>query len=682
MVEMNVKKAVMAVKGKGNPIVFTGTTKSGKTTGMSACAKNEGVQEFLSLREANGKGGTSEVELIATDCIAIPEDSLIVSAKLGLQKISDCSDDNELLGSILYSAAKDFSKQQDPEGFKNKIQKTLQNTLQHPSNDSLGYKIKGITEQHINRVLELLNQFPIDEVMNVYNEMIAKTPKKGQQGIRIFIELISSKPSFSYLIEAFWNLIVEIINQDVKELRDDLVQSGADFEADGEDFIIVLNQSNKDNKLVKTLLQSEDGSKEYLISEFSLIFRGAEGLYQGSNRHLLTVVEYNGQNIRCLRLIDTQGLFHATGVKSKEESERIIDMLSQYHSNKLVIVINSHITDTVKDGYEAIRMMLQETNREIEIYLLYTHWDEYLKTYSQQRRGAGKFDRGQETVDWEQKFKTALADQEEMIEMLRASLELNQAKKKPKLMGVYRAAILTDPDNKMEDFLEAKDFVYPEALNRLLNDLLNEQAKHGSKPKVTEGIERCIQVDLSQVSKSNISSLYNNLVVDCKGLKLYASTVRACIRKWCKSGTKHKSNVVVPNDYGYAHIETEFVQEIRNYTLNMLKNRFQIDAISYIPDETDREKFREELTRYLFNSQEVGREVAELIGKEAHTNGFEKNKGFAYQYDRFKDMLQHTQDQYFNNPIIDPTPAFDSILNRALQNCVRQYVDANCIMVF
>jgi hypothetical protein len=678
-----IKAAVVAVQGKGNPIVSTGTTESGKSTMMAALAKNSGVQELLSIREADGKGSTSEVEIIATDYEGIPEDKLVVMAKLGRNTIADCNDDNDFIGSILYTAAKDYNKNPNIDVYRNKIIKTFQNSLNHPANESLAYKIREMSDSDFDTIAEILNRFAIDDVMTVYNEMVAKKPNKGQNGVKIFIELLSGKQMFTNLIEEFWRIIVDLVNRDVIALKDDISNNGAYVEVDSEGnshIIIVLGEEDKDSSITETLLKSEDGSKEYLLSNISLIFRGDDYIFNVKNSDLLIVSEHDGQPIRCLRLIDTQGLFHSTGVTAKEESERIIDMLSEYHSNKLILVVNSYITDTVKDGYEAIRTMLQDASRDVEIYLLYTHWDEYLKTYSQQRSDTGKFSRGRGSVDWKQKLEDAITDQDVLISSLESSLSSNNSKKKPHLISINRAAILTDPENKMEDELENKGFVYPRAMKHLLEDVLCEQAKFGPRPRVIEGIEKCITVDLTNASKQDISSLYNNLVVECKGLKLYASTVRAGTRKWRNSGTVHKSYVVA-NEYGFNNIETKFVQEIRNYAMTF-RNKLQIDATGFVPDVLERNKFCDDVVHYLTTNQNLGREVAELIGDEAYKNGFEKNKGFSYQYDRFKDMLEYTQDIYFNAPNISPTAEIVACLNQAIDNCVKDFVDANCIVIY
>ncbi len=677
------KEALEKVEGKGDPIAAAGTTESGKSTSMDALASHPDVQELMGVREASGKGSTSEVSIIATDYEKIPENKLIMTAKLCHQTLADCNDDNDFLGNVMYAAAKDYIKNPSTDIYTAKMAKALTSSLEHPANESLAYKIKDMSEDDFNELFQIFNQFPINEVMIIYNEMMAKNPKKGQKGVRIFIELLTIRESFTNKIQDFWNFIVKLINRDVEQLKIELRDSGAyiDTFPDGSSkFIIVFGKEDSDSEIVKTLLKSEDGSKEYLLSDISLIFRGASYLFNVENVDLLTVSEYEGKQIHCIRFIDTQGLFHATGVKTKDESERIIDILSTYHSNKLMLVVNSFITDTVKDGYEAVRMMLQEANRDIEVYILYTHWDEYLKNYSQQKGMAGRFSRAKTKVDWVSKYDEAMRDQKELSNSFLNCLASNSSKKKPRIVGFYRAAILSDALSKMEDKLEEENIVYPQALNMLVTDVLREQSKNGPKHRVVEGIEKCFAIEVSNAGKQNISKLYDNLVVDCKGLKLYASTVRACNRKWCDSGTVH-SSVVGENDYGFKNIETKFVQEIRNYAMTFV-NKLVIDSKPYVSDSSDVEKFNSDLIEYLLTNQNVGREVARLIGKEAYREGFEKDTSFRYQYERFTEMIQYTQNNYFAASSIEFTDAFRECLTEAIQDCIDIFVDSKCIVVY
>lgn len=684
MYEVNeeLKAAIGKVEGKGEPVVAAGTTGSGKSAVEEASASHPVTQALLAIREASGKGSVTKASTIATDYDAIPEDKLIMTAELRSKSVAECGDDNELLGNVLYAGAKDYFKNPDENLYKTKLSKALTNLLEHPANDSLGYKLKNIDDEKYNALMEVILKFDIPQVMIIYNEMLAKTTKKGQKGVRTFIELLSSRESFSDYVAEFWNLVIEFINQEVEELREKLENNGAVVEEQaggGYKFTALLGEDDLESDITEVLLKSEEGSKEYLLSNVSLIFRGADYIFDVENKDALTVAEIDGVKIHCIRIIDTQGLFHATGVKAKDESERIVDLLSEYHSSKLLLVVNSFVTDTVKDGYDAISMMLQEVNRDIEVYIFFTHWDEYLKSFANQSGTVSRFSR-RSSIDWAEKFKEAFSEQKKVIDRFMAAVAANTSKKKPHIIDVYRAAILSENGNKMEDVLDHEGVQYPYALNLLVSDMVKQASITGSRYRVVEGIEDTVRIDSSKYGKQNIAALYSNLVNECKNLKLYASTVRACNRKWISAGNIHKSDVVA-NDYGFQNIETKFVQEIRNYAMNFVKD-LKVDAKAYLLNQDDEKKFVEDLKSELASQQNVGREVAKIIGTESYEGGFIHATGFKYQYERFADMLQYAQDNYFVADKINFTAKFEQCLIEATKKCIRDFVDSKCIVVY
>lgn len=681
-VSNEVMEAIGRVEGKGDPIVAAGTTGSGKSAVEEASASHPVAQTLLGIREASGKGSVTKASTIATDYEMIPEDKLVMLAELHPKTIAECSDDNELLGNVLYSGAKDYFKNPDENLYKTKLAKALTNLLEHPANDSLGYKLKDIGDDKYDELIEVILKFDISQVMIIYNEMLAKTSKKGQKGVRVFIELLSSRESFREIVAEFWKLVIGFINQEVQELCDKLESNGAVVEVKlegGYKFTALLGEDDIDSEIAEILLKSEEGSKEYLLSNVSLIYRGADYIFDVGNKDALTVAEIGDTKIHCIRIIDTQGLFHSTGVKVKDESERIVDLLSEFHSTKLLLVVNSFVTDTVKDGYDAISMMLQEVNRDIEIYILFTHWDEYLKSFANQSGTVSRFSR-RSSIDWSEKYKEAFYEQQKVVDRFNAVVNDNTSKKKPKIIDVYRAAILSEDGNKMEDVLDYEGVQYPDALNLFFTDLVKQATINGNKYRVVEGLEESVSIDSSKFGKQNISSLYSNLVNECKNLKLYASTVRACNRKWINAGNVHEAHVVA-NDYGFQTITTKFVQEIRNYAMNFVK-KLDVDAKTYLPNQGDEEQFIADLMAYLTAQQNVGREVAKMIGSESYSEGFVRAKEFKYQYERFTDMIQYAQDNYFIADTIYFTEKFENCLIEAAKKCIRDFVDSKCIVVY
>lgn len=674
-------KRIQSLVGKGEPALIVGTTESGKSTAIEALAKSPDVQEFLSMREANGKGGTLPVEIVATDSRDVPEDSLLMKATLQAKTLGECNDDCEFLGNILYSGIKDYIRNPDEGVYQNKVLRAIQTAIAHPANESLAYKIREMSEDSFAKIVALLKRFPLDTLESIYNETIAKNTKKGQHNIRVFIQSLSKRSTLSELVNEFWNIILEIINQEISSLRDDLLNAGAVFESMSEgvdDFYIELTQDDIGSSIADTLLKSEYGSKEYLLSNISLIFRGDDFLFSDINSDQLIVMEHDGKPVKCFRVIDTQGLFHETGVVSSEEADRIIDMLTEFHCGRMILLINSNVTNTVKDGYEAIQLMLQNAKRDIEVYPIFTHVDESVKANSHQER-TSKFSRSRASVDWEKLTDDVLKTQEDYINDLKRILTESTEKRKPTIISVHQAALLSDSNSLMEDVLERRKITYPDALKELLFAMLAQQAKQGAKVHVTEEAYLCATIDFTGPIKQDIKSLYENLVA-CKEKKLYASTVRACCNKWRWIGAVHESNVNL-NDYGYENIKTTFVQEIRNYAMTF-KNSIKFNVDKCVPNEADRKTFVTHLINALRNAQTLGREMAMLIGIEAYKYGFEKKKGYEPQYKRFEDMLQYTQDTYFDAPSITPSPAISACLNIALANCVKNYIDTQCIVVY
>lgn len=682
------RMALGQIQGKGDPTLLTGATGSGKSAVITECAKHQTVQRLLSERESEGKGSLIQSSIYVTDHDGIPDDCLIMMADVNRMTEADCGDDNNMLGELLYAAAKDYDRNANETLYQTKLSNALTYALKNPANDSLAYKLKDMNDENRKHITDILLRFPIPDIMGVYHEMRAKNTKKGQKGLRMFIELISAREQFKPLINAFWKSAIDYINSEVEELRRVLEDHGASIEDTstyGFRFIAVMGEedladldTNADISVVRMLLRSEDGTKEHLLSNVSLIYRGGDRIFEVEHKDTLAVSEVDGVKIHCVKFVDTQGLFHANGSQIRDESERMIDLLSAYHSNRLVLVINSEIYNTTKDGYEAVAAMLQEANRNIEIYPLFTHWDTYLKSFINHPREGNRF-RQRSKVNWEEVYQKASDGQEKVIERFQTALSLNTSKKKPRIVGKYRAALLQDSENMMENTLEAHHIDYGDAIHALLSDLTAQIAAKGGKYRVTEGIEQKVKVDGISVKPQSIQALYTNLV-ECKDLKLYASTVRACIRKWRDSGDIHKSSVVA-NEYGFQNINTFFVQEIRNYAMFYVK-KVQVQLDQFLPNEDDRLEFQAELLDYLTVRQNVGREVAKALAREAYKKGFEKAEGFRYQYERFGDMLQYLQDMYFMSPAVSFTPQFEACFVEAVKTCISIFIDTKCIMVY
>ena len=687
---MNKKKyaAVVALKGKGSANVQVGTTESGKSTLDEALARNEEVQMMLETREAHGKGSTNEAEIIVTDCKDIPENELQIIGKIIRIAQGDCNDDNKLLGSVVYSGIKDYVKKPNIEAFRNKVRKAFENAILHPANESLEYKLKDINDNDKQELLEILYSIPVEDLEVVFEEVQARNPRKGQKGFHIFVDLVSKKDTFSEIIKRFWDKVLEIINREAADLKRKIENEDGLIDTDAEGnstFFMSFQLKDKEKEVFNLLLKSEDASKEYLLSDLSIIYRGADKLFEQDTNEYLVVSEHDGIKVRCIRLIDTQGLFHATGATVADEADRIIDIMSRYHASTLVLTINSMVSDTVKDGYEAIRFMLQEANRDIKVIIVFTHWDQYLKDNGQVSDNVPRSKFGNRTIiDWDSSFEVAKKEQKKYEEQLREALKFNTNKRKPSIVGTHYAAVLSDGESKMENLLYDKNYTYPNAVVGIVKNIISELAKNGKKVRVSGDITEAIRFEYNDTEKKDISNIYNNLVLDCMNgnvaKRLYASTVRACNRKWRYAGTYHTSHVEA-NDYGFENIETKFVQGIRNLVM-LYKDKIIVDADNYVVSERDTDAFMKGLHEFLALNQNWGREAAMKIGEEAYSEGFNKKNTFAYQYVRFADMLEYTRDNYFTAPSMVMNDKLLEVMKAALKKCVGEYIDENCILVY
>ena len=416
-----------------------------------------------------------------------------------------------------------------------------------------------------------------------------------------------------------------------------------------------------------------------------IIFRGNKNFYTGQYKKFLTVSEENGEDIHCLSIVDTMGLFHSAGATAEEEAERIIDLIAKNHSNKLLLVVNSDITDTVKDGYEAIKGMLGKLNREVEIYILYTHWDEYLINEANKSKAGNRRGRTANPIDWEKLFVDAEVNQAELTNSFAGSISTS-GKAKPIIVGTYKAALMLGEGTRAEEVLVNHEVDYDYAIEKIVNDVLASINKKGPKFRVKDGmIEGCSIIPESRLF--DIKKLYRNMVVDCKGHKYWAPSVRAVNTKWCSYGMKHESDIK-ENEYGFMNIHTDFVMDMRNFAMGVLNNTksVTIDLSSYVVEVDKVMEVEGLLLQYLRDGQNFGKEFAKIVGSESFEKGFKKNIGFCYQYQRLTDMIQHTQDNFFKGESIKiDSPEATLVvecLQRALDKCVTDFINAKCIEVY
>lgn len=688
----NVVTATNKVISKGDHITVAGTTESGKSTGIGFFAESDAVRALMSMREASGKGSTIETIILATDYKEIPADEMIIRSKVLKSHVATHSDDNELLGKLLYSATRKCETGCSNEEYALQIMSALSAELENPSNESLAYKLKKISDDDKDLIVKKITKFTIDKMQLLLTEAKARFDERGYSvksrskvEPRIFRELLSEKREFSSALNEFWECIISLLNKQASELLDKLEAAGAIVPESRDSFTISLGDEDYDSEVANLLLRSENMSMEYLFSDMFIVFRGNKNLFSSQYKKYLAVSEENGEEIHCLSIVDTMGLFHSAGATAEEEADRILDIIAKNHSNKLVLVVNSDITDTVKDGYDAIKGMLRKINREIEIYIMYTHWDEYVANEANKSRANNRRGRATSPIDWEQIYTNSEKAQEELTKSFEDSIS-SGGKAKPVIVGTYKAALLLGEGTKAEEVLASHDVDYELAIEKIIGDMLISINRRGPKYRVKDGmINGCVVAP--EARSFDVKKLYRNMVVDCKGHKYWAPSVRAVNTKWCSYGISHYSDIK-ENEHGFMNIHSTFVEDMRNFAMGVLNTTrsVNINLAGYVV-EADKVKEVEGLVlQYLKDGQNFGKEFAKIIGAESFEKGFKHNTGFCYQYERLTDMIQHTQDNYFKGESIRiDSPDAELVaecLQKALEKCVTDFINAKCIEVY
>lgn len=380
--------------------------------------------------------------------------------------------------------------------------------------------------------------------------------------------------------------------------------------------------------------------------------------------------------------MDTQGLFHEQKATTIIEATRVRDMLARYHSNRLIIILDSRISDTSKNSDAAVCRMLGTLSAQCEIYFVYTQWDRLLrgcvqKVYTDESKSSG---RSRKKVNWDATFELQKKLLDERHRAFYTSLASNKNKRQPSICGTFYSAILEDEESPSEDLLYDKGFTIDNALEKLANQILSKQVLAGPKFRVIEEkAGTLIKLNTNGLPVQSINALYNNLN-ECKIGRLYASTVRASVSKWRLAGTEHEATVN-DNPHNFVAIRTKFVPEIQKYAVTFIPHLL-IDVSSFLCDVNDAKNLETKLLEDL--RKNLGFETAKRIGQDAYDNAFTQPipfNPFPYQYDRLHHMFDYTQRKYFRSSNISLTAPFQEILEASIDACVQNFIDASCIVV-
>ncbi len=687
----NTLSTIDVITPKGDPIPTFGTTQCGKSTTMGFLAESDAVRDLMSMREAEGKGSTLQTNIVVTDSEDISLDLLYVRANMRIHHIATTSDDNEFLSTILHPAVRSYRENGNEDIYRKNIKEIFTNKVSDGANDSLAHMIKGFSDEELEVLSNTILGFPVDTLIVILTEAEAKVEEKNysqkykrKAELNMFKDLLSEKADLKEYVNAFWDSIVSGLNSQSELVKNTLIENGAVFDDRGQ-FTIALGEADFNSDIAKMILDSENEAKEFLFEDMSLIFRGQSAFFENELSYLLTVTELNNKEVHVIRFVDTMGLFHSEGIEADEETDRIMNLLTDNHADKLLLIINGHTSDTVKNGIEATKGFLRKLKRDISIFVLSTHWDEELQQEAKKQNISNRRMRSV-SINWEDAYNSACEKQNALIESFESCLVNSNSKAKPHFAGVFNAALILEGNTSCEQVLCEHGIDYENALSSLIKEVLTTMASRGERIKVRGGMENGCTI-VPDNRQWDVKSLYRNMVVDCKGHKYWPRSVQSVCDKWMLSADQHDSDIK-ENNHGFMNIHSSFVVKMRDFSMAILHNSsfIHVDISDYIVSDVDKDAVKADIKRYLNDGNAFGKEFAKRVGKISFEKGFKKNTGYCYQFERLTDMLQYTQDHYFKAEKVtiseDETDEIIAILQIALQATVKSYIDAKCIEVY
>jgi hypothetical protein len=646
-------------------------------------AESDTVCNYLIMREASGKGSLIDTEIVISDAQTLDVDKLYVAGTVNpVTPAFLANDDNAFIGKILYSGALELQRNGNRNGnYEEKLRKAYDNEIKSPANNSLAYKIMAMTQEQQEQIVEKLKDFEKDQILQLYNEaksLEKARNKKGQFARSQFIEALSRDDKLGMSINNFYKKVSDCLNEEIDNFRSK-IEDWATIEeetAENWQFYLALG-ADTDQEIAEYLLKSEAGSREYLFSSLSLTFRGASWLFDHDEVNALNVGETDGVPFRALRLIDTMGLFHDTGVTKEDECDHIIDILSNYHTKFLLFAYNMDIDVTVKNALETMREFLRTAKFNTSVITLVTKLDLFLASNMNPSRGTGRFEFKQQSAEERQNqaeraYNMAVALQSSYERSFRDDLSGNDNKHKPDYVGQILYG-LPGSDAIVDGLLQKKQRMYKESVQSFVELLCQQVSK---KPKIRViNPDDILQNHSLKQGPRNVDAIIQSLV-DCKNLKLYASTVAAANRKWPLE-LIHKS-VVMANDWGYVNIETKFVYPMGNYGRDLLDN-ITLNAKCFATA-ADRAAFE---AAFQTEKTRLGKLFVAEVYRDVYQRGFLANPTvYMPQYKRFQKMLDLTIRDYFPQTPISPTTSAQDCVIRAIRKLISDIVDYQCIVVY
>lgn len=461
------QNAVRQVVEIGDPIVLVGAAGSGKSTVIESLALNEDVQNILAMREG---GSIPQANVIVTDSSEIPEDCLIVTVELHKVANVNLFDDNVWLGKLIYLALKK-ARAGDEEDYRKNLEEQLDWELEHPVSGTLACHLQKIEKGDRAELLDAIGRLPFEKISLLYKEALKKSGSSHENVDLIFSRLLSKPSAWYEDIKAFWKIVDALDDKRYGSLKAKLEGRGLKLQHFPDKFMIVFNKDTmKDSTMteIANTLLTPAYSEECLLGDVTLIFRGRKSLFEVDGIGYFTVSEEeDGEEVHCLRFIDTKGLLSETEATVDDEVSRIEDTLMDYFGNKIVFVLNADYSSFARDTDNALCRFLEDVNRELDVYFLYTHLDMHLiHGYTH----ANRFIPYKEEVGWSGIYETVKGSLDGRTKLFKDAISANCSKRKPVVKSSYHAACIGEIA-AMNTMLKDNNVSYFEALDRMVADI-------------------------------------------------------------------------------------------------------------------------------------------------------------------------------------------------------------------
>lgn len=646
------------------------------------------MQVLLAMRETNSGGAYDTTRVIITNDHTLPEDKLLVNAKLKKMTRSDCPGGLEFLAKISYAAMNVYVRKKGvfPDNFREAMKSKINQLLLISSpDDRFERMINNIDVDHlVNELMKLVcDGSPVlGMILTVYDDSVNEKSQNSAANLNledIFVRRFSeSKSQFQELINKFWEEVLIYLNNDYEKWKRELAEYIFDEKAS--QFVVYLGEEDKDSEFANLILKN--CRKSYLFREITLMFRSKPSWFYKTRTE--TSMGSPVSPIDSIQFVDARPLFYFDNDNAYSEVDRTLDLFSQYHCDQMVIVIDPTTYGNTTHDDIVCKRLFSRLNRQVIAHIVFTNLDRHLcefkpKSFSEQSED------GQSQTDWEECCKKSCDAQKQIVDSLEyvkssfGRAAHNTGDEAVLINVPIMAADFDNADNILRNILKEKGIVdYAYATDALLNEIADYITIDLQSFKVLPGIKEHIYFDFSGCEVKGISNLRNRIEWEknrfTKDKWLHSNTEDAFFRHWCDHGMMFTSR----SNSDFSSFSVKLICELAMQYIDYIK----VDA-EYVCGDSG--SFKRDLKKDLKEDNNYfGRIVASIIGKEACDYVLDRfmklhpNAGDAEV--SYEEMMEYITTNYFpsNQFSVNNSEKFKNVMNKALAICVKRFIDLNC----